>query len=68
MEDVPEYNNEEQAAREAEISSIRPEAAEYFDKMLDLCRQENIPFLLIKIPSAYYWNAERSRNVADFAK
>lgn len=52
----------------ATFSSIRPEAIDYFDQILALCQQEDISLLLVKTPSAYYWNAKRSQNVADFAE
>lgn len=41
---------------------------EYLDKMKDLCKENNIEFVLVKAPSLYpYWHDEYEKQIQDYA-
>jgi|GEM_PF-505485 len=57
----------ELSAYTVSISHLLDEAVEYLAKIQTLCEQEGIPLLLIKTPTAHYWNLLRSQNVTELA-
>ena len=57
----------ELSAYTVSVSHLLDEAVEYLAKIQTLCEQEGIPLLLIKTPTAHYWNLVRSQNVTELA-
>lgn len=56
------YMNEEKPEKE-----IGPKCSEYMDKMIKLCKENNIELLLIELPSAESWSYYLSNKTQEFA-
>lgn len=51
-----------------EIEEIPSINKEYLDKMLNLCRDKQIEFILFEVPSPDSWNYERHNAIEEYAK
>ena len=50
------------------IAKISEENRMYLQKIVELCKQENVQLLLISLPSASSWSSDKSKATTDFAK
>lgn len=48
------------------VARIREESKIYFEKIKELCDQRGISLMVIKSPSAYYWDYAQHQAVADY--
>lgn len=68
FEAVPYTGETDYMAAETAEESFRDGAIDYLKKMQRLCQQNEIPFLLIKSPSAYHWSAQRHEMTEELAQ
>lgn len=50
------------------LNNMPEQSEEYMQKIVDLCKQNNINLVLVEVPSASSWSYKKSNIVSDFAK
>lgn len=67
--DIQPYNEEyKYMERDHSEEKIDKKCLKYLNKIIDLCKEQNIELLLIEIPSAESWSKDLSDKTAEFAK
>lgn len=67
--DIQPYNEEyKYMSRDHSKEVIGEKCSKYLNKIIDLCKEQNIELLLIEIPSAESWSMYLSNKTANFAK
>lgn len=66
--DAKPYTENNYMERDHSKEVIGEKCSKYLNKMIDLCKKENIELLLIEIPSAESWSKDLSDKTAEFAK
>lgn len=63
----PYKNNYDYMKNNKEIE-ISDKVKKYLDKIVDLCKENNIELLFVELPSADSWNLNKSKAVSNYAK
>ena len=67
--DIQPYNEEyKYMSRDHSKEVIGEKCLKYLNKIINLCKEQNIELLLIEIPSAESWSKDLSNKTEDFAK
>lgn len=64
---VKSYAKKSKPKIEGKVSEIPANSKEYLDKILDLCKQNNIDIIFVYVPTLYSWTEEKHEIFSNYA-